>query len=149
MTLEDLSQILLVEDDEHDAELTMRALRKSRVLNGIVHVDNGARALDFLFCRGVFAQRPRINPCLVLLDLALPKIGGLEVLTAIRGHPWTRGVPVFVLTQSSYYEDKADAKRLEVNGYLVKPVEFVNFAQVVANAGVNWALVAADSAGAP
>lgn len=110
----------------------------------MIHVTDGAIALDFLFCRGAYQQRPQANPCLVLLDLKLPKIDGLSVLKAIRADARTRAIPVFVLTASSAQQDMAEATRLQITDYLVKPVEFVSFASVVAKAGLNWGLFAQE-----
>jgi two-component system response regulator len=145
MTDLDFRDILLVEDNPMDAELTVRALKKFRVVNRVVHVDDGTKALDFLFCRKQYASRPKINPSLVLLDLNLPKMDGIEVLRAIRADPWTQGLAVFVLTGSMDERNFVEANRLEVTDYLLKPVEFVNFAGVVAKAGMEWGLFEQES----
>lgn len=135
-------EILLVEDNPDDAELTMRALRKANVGNRIVWLRNGALALDFLFARGGYAGRSVLDtPRLVLLDLKLPKVGGLEVLQQIKGDPRTRNVPVVVLSSSTQDRDILRTYDLGVNSYVSKPVQFEEFARVVTQLGLYWLLI--------
>jgi len=135
-------EILLVEDSPSDAELTLRALKKDRLANEIVWVKDGIQALDFLFGRGEFAGRDIDRfPRLVLLDLNLPRMSGLEVLRAIKGDPRTRVIPLVVLTSSSQDKDIIDSYQLGVNSYIVKPVDFDKFCEAVRGLGVYWLLI--------
>jgi two-component system, response regulator len=135
-------EILLVEDNPHDAELTMRALKKNHVANHIVVVTDGEEALDFLFARGAFSHRNiEDSPRLILLDLKLPKVDGLEVLRALKGDLRTRNVPVVVLTSSKEEQDIVESYRLGVNSYIVKPVEFDKFIEAVTSLGFYWLLL--------
>jgi two-component system, response regulator len=134
-----LCKILLVEDDDDDAELTFRALKKRHVANDVFRVHDGQEALDFIFRKGAYAARDE-NPRLVLLDLNLPKVSGIEVLRAIRGDERTERIPVVVLTASSKEKDVAETYLLRVDSYLVKPVGFLEFADVVAELGFYWGL---------
>jgi two-component system response regulator len=136
-----LFEILLVEDDTGDGELALRALRQHNLVNEVVWVRDGQAALDFVFRREQYASRAQDNPHLILLDLKLPKIDGIGVLRALKGDERTRDIPVVVLTVSAQERDVTEAYRLGVNSYLVKPVEFQDFAGVVAQAGYYWALV--------
>ncbi len=135
-------EILLVEDNPRDAELTIRALRKRNLANHLVHVKDGQEALDWLFCTGVYADRD-INqrPKMILLDLKLPKVDGMEVLRAIRADERTRFTPVVVLTSSKEEQDVVNSYALGVNSYIVKPVDFEKFSVAVAEAGHYWLLV--------
>jgi two-component system, response regulator len=134
--------ILLVEDNPHDAELTIRALRKHNLANQLIAVEDGAEALDFIFCRGTYGQREFGNPPrVVLLDLKLPKVNGLEVLRALKQDEKTRAIPVVVVTSSREDPDIKTAYALGANSYVVKPVEFDAFAEAVANLGLYWLLV--------
>jgi two-component system response regulator len=133
--------ILLVEDNPDDEELTMRALRKANVANDIVVARDGSAALDFLFGRGEHAGRdPARAPAVVLLDIKLPKVSGLEVLERLRADERTRLVPVVMLTSSSEDEDKLRSYRLGANSYVRKPVEFGAFVEAVAQLGLYWVL---------
>ncbi|MGA7855851.1 MAG: response regulator [Candidatus Acidiferrales bacterium] len=135
-------EILLVEDNPSDAELTLHALRKSRLVNHILHVQDGAEALDFLFCRGGYAGRnAEIRPLLVLLDLKLPKVDGLQVLAEIKRDPQTKAIPVVLLTSFNEEQDRATAYQLGVNSYIQKPVNFADFQEVVLKLGMYWLLV--------
>jgi CheY-like chemotaxis protein len=128
----ELVEILFVEDNADDATLTMCALKEARLANHVELVRDGAAALDFLFCRGKYAWRqPHQMPDLVLLDLNLPKVSGLEVLRQMKSHPETRSIPVVVLTVSRRSVDVADSQRLGAKAYIVKPVSFQNFSEVV------------------
>lgn len=135
-------EILLVEDSPHDAEMTLRALRKRNLANNIFHVKDGQEALDWLFGEGAYAGRdPACRPKVVLLDLKLPKVDGVEVLRAIRGDPRTPFLPVVVLTSSQEEKDLIATYELGVNSYIVKPVDFENFSAAVATMGHYWLLV--------
>lgn len=135
-------EILLVEDSPEDAELTIRALRRYKIANEIQVAEDGAEALDFLFCRGAFKDRqPSQVPRLVLLDLKLPKVSGMEVLRAIRGDERTRAIPVVVLTSSKEERDLIDGYKLGVNAYAQKPVDFEQFSETVRTIGMFWMLV--------
>jgi len=135
-------EILLVEDSPEDAELTIRALRRYKIANEIQVAEDGAEALDFLFCRGAFKDRlPSQVPRLVLLDLKLPKVSGLEVLRAIRGDDRTRAIPVVVLTSSKEERDLIDGYKLGVNAYAQKPVDFEQFSETVRQIGMFWMLI--------
>jgi two-component system, response regulator len=134
--------ILLVEDNSNDAELTLRALRAQKLANRITVVDDGAEALDFVYCRGRYAGRdPTVRPKVILLDLKLPKIGGLEVLRQLKQDERTRAIPVVVLTSSRQDPDIAAAYALGANSYVVKPVEFDRFVEAVSKLGLYWLLV--------
>jgi CheY-like chemotaxis protein len=138
----DAVEVLLVEDDPADVELTLRALRIENVANQIVHLGDGEQALDFLFCRGAFADRSFSRPPrLVLLDLKMPKVDGLEVLRALKADPRTRPIPVVVMTASREEQDLVSSYRLGVNSYIQKPVDFDRFRDVVRQLGLYWLLV--------
>ena len=135
-------EILLVEDSPEDAELTIRALRRNKIANEIQVVEDGAEALDFLFCRGAYKDRAFPHPPkLVLLDLKLPKVGGLDVLRAIRADERTKAIPVVVLTSSKEERDLIDGYKLGVNAYAQKPVDFEQFSETVRQIGMFWMLV--------
>ena len=132
--------ILLVEDSENDIELTLSAFEQ-RVANRVVVARDGAEALDYIYRRGAFAGRTTGNPVLVMLDLKLPKIDGLEVLRTIKGDPDFSIVPVVVLTSSREQSDLVESYRLGVNAYVVKPVEFERFIDAVKTLALFWLLV--------
>jgi CheY-like chemotaxis protein len=135
-------EILLVEDNGRDAEVTIRALNKRNIANHVVHVKDGQEALDFLFGTGAYVGRdPSNHPKVVLLDLKLPKVDGLEVLRAIRGDERTRLMPVVIMTSSREQQDVIKSYKLGVNSYVVKPVEFDNFSAAVAELGHYWLLI--------
>lgn len=131
--------ILLVEDNADDEALTLRSLRKANILNKVVVARDGAQALDYLFVRGEFAVRdPGEVPQLVLLDLNLPKVGGLDVLRAIRADQRTKLLPVVLLTSSRQDRDLIDGYSGGANGYVVKPVDFTQFSDAVRQLGLYW-----------
>ncbi len=135
-------EILLVEDNPDDAELTLRALRKYNITNRVHVARDGAEALDFLFCEGTHAGRSCLDrPRVVLLDLKLPKVDGLEVLRRIKSDPRTQAIPVVVLTSSREDRDMAESYRLGVNSFIVKPVDFAQFVEAVRHIGLYWTLL--------
>lgn len=136
-----LRTILLAEDNIHDAELTLEALSSYRLANKVVLVRDGAEALDYLMRRGAFADRPPGNPALVLLDLKMPKVDGLEVLRRIREDSTLRTVPVVMLTSSAEESDVVRSYDLGVNAYVVKPVQFAAFIEAVRSIGAFWAVL--------
>ena len=134
--------ILLVEDNPRDAELTLRALKKRNLANRVFVVEDGEEALDFIFCRGRYAQREAgHSPKVILLDLKLPKINGLEVLRAIRADERTRMIPVVMVTSSGEDPDIRAAYGLGANSYVVKPVEFDAFQEAMSRLGFYWLVV--------
>lgn len=141
MKAENSVEILLVEDNMSDAELTIRALKKRNLANNLIHLKNGAEALDFIFARGTYEHRDFFNtPKIILLDLKMPKVSGIEVLAKIRADERTRKIPVVVLTSSKEDPDVDECYRLGVNSYIVKPVEFDNFSKAVTDLGLYWLL---------
>ncbi len=135
-------EILLVEDNPADVELTLRALREHHLANLVHVVKDGAEALDFLFLTGSYAdQQPEISPKVILLDLKLPKVDGLEVLRRIKADNRTKTIPVVVLTSSQEQRDLVSSYELGVNSYIVKPVEFEKFEQSVKELGLYWLLL--------
>lgn len=135
-------EILLVEDNPTDAELAIRALKKSNLANSLVWVKDGAEALDFIFASGVYSGRKVENgPRVILLDLRLPKVDGMEVLRRVKEDERTRTIPVVVLTSSKEDRDVAESYQLGVNSYISKPVEFDEFAKTVSELGMYWLLV--------
>jgi two-component system response regulator len=142
MSVQQEVEVLLVEDNARDAELTMRTLTRRNLASRIMHVKDGREALDWLFGTGAFAGRnSSVHPKVVLLDLKLPKVDGLEVLRAIRADERTRLLPVVALTSSREERDVIECYRLGVNSYIVKPVDFDSFSTAVAEAGHYWLLV--------
>lgn len=135
-------EILLVEDNPTDAELAMRALKKAKLANNLLWVDDGAKALDFIFGSGEYSGRQVQNgPKVIMLDLRLPKVDGMEVLRRIKNDERTRTIPIVVLTSSKEDRDVAECYALGVNSYISKPVEFDEFAKVVSELGFYWLLV--------
>jgi two-component system response regulator len=134
-------EVLLVEDNPDDAELTIRALKKNNLVNKIYHVKDGDEALDFLFAQGNYSYRTIENvPKVILLDLKLPKINGMEVLKALKVDARTNKIPIVILTSSKEDPDIQECYGLGVNGYVVKPVSFDDFSKAVANVGLFWLL---------
>lgn len=134
--------ILLVEDSPYDAELTITSLMSKNITNRIEHVEDGAEALDFIFCRGRYALRNFENrPRLILLDLKMPKVSGIEVLRQLKSNPDTQRIPVVILTSSKEEPDIETCYALGVNSYIVKPVGFENFAAAVSEIGMYWTLL--------
>lgn len=136
-----LKPILLVEDNPHDLELTLIALERSQLANEVIVVRDGADALDYLHSRGAFAEREQGNPAVVLLDLKLPKVDGLEVLADVRRNPALKSLPVVMLTSSREEQDLINSYELGVNAYVVKPVDFQEFVRAIADLGIFWAVL--------
>jgi two-component system, response regulator len=135
-------EVLLVEDNATDAELTIREFKKHNLANNLAWVKDGAEALDFLFARGKYADRNiHSKPKIILLDLRLPKVDGLEVLTKIKSDPRTREIPVVVLTSSKEDKDIKESYKLGANSFIVKPVNFDSFSEVVTQIGLYWLLI--------
>lgn len=135
-------EILLVEDNPTDAELAIESLREANLANHLVWVKDGAEALDFIFARGTYAKRPIDQPPkVILLDLRLPKVDGLEVLQAIKGDPRTQNIPVVVLTSSKEDRDIAGCYQYGVNSFVSKPVAFEEFSRIVSELGLYWLLI--------
>jgi two-component system response regulator len=135
-------EILLVEDNARDLELTLHALRRGNLANEVAVARDGEEALNYLFCRGKFAQRDGSHqPRLVLLDLKLPKVDGMEVLRELKGNPATRAIPVVVLTSSREQQDLVNSYQLGVNAFIQKPVDFENFRETVKQVGLFWMVV--------
>ena len=137
----ELRRILLAEDSANDAELTLAALAEHHLANEVVVVHDGEEALDYLYARGLHAGRRGGNPALVLLDLKMPKVDGLDVLRAIKSDPALRTIPVVMLTSSREEQDLVRSYELGVNGYVVKPVDFTDFMDAVRQIGGFWAVV--------
>ncbi len=136
------TEILLIEDNPRDAELTIHALRKRNLANNVVHLVDGVAALDYLFATGAYVGRDvNHQPRVVLLDLKLPKVDGLEVLRRIKGDAHLKNVPVVVLTSSREERDVVTSYQLGVNSYIVKPVDWENFSTAVADLGCYWLLL--------
>jgi two-component system response regulator len=142
MTQSDVVEILLVEDSPQDLELALRALRKANLVNRVEVARDGAEALDFIFCEGAHAGRQMEDgPKVILLDLKLPKVDGLEVLRRIKADARTNGIPVVVLTSSKEQKDIVESYKLGVNSYIVKPVNFDRFVTAVQELGMYWLLL--------
>jgi CheY-like chemotaxis protein len=139
--METLGRILMVEDDPKDVELSMTALEDYNLANEVVVARDGEEALDYLFCRGKFQGRSGDNPAVILLDLKLPKVDGLEVLKEIKSDPKLKMIPVVVLTSSKEEKDMVTSYKLGVNAYVVKPVDFHEFVNAIKELGVFWALI--------
>jgi CheY-like chemotaxis protein len=136
-----LGRILIVEDDPNDVELTLTALTDYNLANEVVVTRDGQQALDYLYCRGEFKTRSTGNPAVMLLDLKLPKVGGLEVLQQVKSDERLKMIPVVVLTSSNEEKDMMRSYSLGVNAYVVKPVDFHEFVNAVKELGVFWAVI--------
>lgn len=136
-----LGRILMVEDDPRDVELTLTALEEYNLANEVVVARNGEEALDYLYCRGDYATRSKDNPAVMLLDLKLPKVDGLEVLQQIKSDDNLKMIPVVVLTSSHEEKDMVASYRLGVNAYVVKPVDFHEFVNAIKELGIFWAVI--------
>jgi CheY-like chemotaxis protein len=139
--MKSLKRILLVEDDPKDIELTLAALAEHNLANEVAVARDGVEALDYLYRRGSFAQRPRGNPVVIMLDLKMPRMDGMQVLRQIKADEHLRLIPVVILTSSRESPDLETSYRLGVNAYVVKPVRFNEFVEAVKEVGVFWALI--------
>jgi DNA-binding response OmpR family regulator len=139
--MSNLGRILLVEDDPKDVELTLTALEEYNLANEVVVAHDGEEALDYLYCRGKFESRSSDNPAVLLLDLKLPKINGLEVLQQIKSDEKLKMIPVVVLTSSHEEKDMVASYKLGVNAYVVKPVDFHEFVNAIKELGIFWAVI--------
>ena len=139
--MESIGRILLVEDDPKDTELTMTALEEYNLSNEVVVASDGEEALDYLYHRGKFQRRSGENPAVMLLDLKLPKVDGLEVLQAVKADSNLKMIPVVVLTSSREERDLVASYKLGVNAYVVKPVDFHEFVNAIKELGVFWAII--------
>ena len=139
--MERLGRILMVEDDQKDVELTLTALEEYNLANEVVVVGDGEEALDYLYCRGAYKMRIGDNPAVMLLDLKLPKVDGLEVLQKVKADEKLRMIPVVVLTSSHEEKDMVASYKLGVNAYVVKPVDFHEFVNAIRELGVFWAVI--------
>jgi CheY-like chemotaxis protein len=139
--LDKLGRILMVEDDPKDVELTLTALEEYNLANEVIVTRDGEQALDYLFCRGEYKTRSSGNPAVLLLDLKLPKVDGLEVLKQIRSDGELKLIPVVVLTSSKEEKDMVASYKLGVNAYVVKPVDFHDFVNAIKELGVFWAVI--------
>jgi CheY-like chemotaxis protein len=136
-----LGRILMVEDDPKDVELSLTALEDYNLANEVVVCGDGEEALDYLYCRGYYSDRANENPAVLLLDLKLPKVDGLEVLRQIKSDEKLRFIPVVVLTSSHEEKDMVASYRLGVNAYVVKPVDFHEFVNAIKELGIFWAVI--------
>ena len=139
--MNELCRILLVEDNPNDVELTLDALAQHNLANEVVVVNDGAEALDYLYRRGRFKMRRRASPAVVLLDLKLPKVDGLEVLRTIKADSELKTMPVVILTSSREERDLVESYKLGVNAYVVKPIDFQEFVDAVKELGIFWAII--------
>jgi DNA-binding response OmpR family regulator len=142
-----LGRILMVEDDPKDVELTLTALEEYNLANEVVVTHDGEEALDYLFCRGKFNDRSSDNPAVMLLDLKLPKVDGLEILKIVKSDDKLKMIPVVVLTSSHEEKDMVTSYQLGVNAYVVKPVDFHEFVNAIKELGIFWAVINAPPPG--
>lgn len=143
-----LKRILLVDDSPRDTELILESLRTSNLANEVMNLSDGAEALDYLYRRGQFAGRTNSQPVVILLDLKMPKVNGIEVLRQVKGDPALKLIPVVVMTSSREEQDLIDTYQLGVNAYVVKPVKFNEFVSAVTQLGVFWAVLNVPPPGA-
>lgn len=136
-----IKKILLVEDNENDIELTLNALQDCRLSNEVHAVRDGAEALDYMYCRNGYKDRGEGLPCVILLDLKMPRVDGIEVLRTLKGDPELRHVPIVMLTSSREERDLVLSYDLGVNAFVVKPVDFSQFVQAIRNLGMFWAII--------
>jgi len=135
-------EVLLVEDNLHDAELTIRSLKKVNLASKLFHVKDGAEALDFVYARGDYVSRQADNwPKLIILDIKMPKVDGIEVLRQLKSNDLTKAIPVVIMTSSKEEQDIVTSYNLGVNSYVVKPVNFADFAKAVAELGLYWLII--------
>ncbi len=135
-------EIILVEDSMEDADLIMRSLKKNNLSNSVIHLKDGAEALDFMFAKGAYSSRNILDkPKVVLLDLKMPKVDGLQVLRELKSDPRTKSIPVVIMTSSREDRDIIESHELGANSYVVKPVSFENFAKAVADLGLYWLMI--------
>jgi CheY-like chemotaxis protein len=135
-------EIILIEDNPDEAELAIRSLKKNHLANNLIHLDDGAEALDFIFSKGKYESRDGLpHPKLILLDLNLPKVGGLEILKQIKSNELTKAIPVVIMTSSKEEKDIIDSYHYGVNSYLVKPVSFETFTKAIKDLGFYWLLL--------
>jgi CheY-like chemotaxis protein len=139
--MNNLGHILMADDSDEDLELAQRALVESKLANRIVVVRDGAEALDYLYCRGSFSLRDRADPIVVLLDISMPKVNGIEVLGQMKADPHLRTIPVVMLTSSRQGPDVDQCYRLNANAYVVKPVDFEQFADAIRTIGKFWGIL--------
>ena len=139
--MQTIKRILLAEDDPMDIELTLEALAEHNLANEVIAVRDGVEALDYLYRRGAFAQQPAGNPAVILLDLKMPRLDGVQVLRSLHADEQMRLIPVVVLTSSRESSDLDECYRLGVNAYVVKPVRFIEFVEAVKQIGMFWALI--------
>jgi CheY-like chemotaxis protein len=139
--MHELKPILLAEDSPNDAELTLEALADNNLANRVTHVKDGVEAMDFLRCEGLFAARKPIHPAVVILDIKMPRMDGIEVLRAIRADNELKMIPVVILTSSREEQDLIRSYELGINAYVVKPVKFVEFVEAVKKLGGFWAVL--------
>jgi CheY-like chemotaxis protein len=140
-------EVLIVEDDPDDLELTLHTFAEARITNPVHIARDGQEALDYIFCRGAHAGRDSAPPRLILLDLKLPKIGGLEVLREIKADPRTKGIPVVILTSSREERDLVEGYQLGANSYIQKPVDFAQFQKTIREMGYYWLVVNQSTSG--
>jgi len=141
MSTAKIKKILLVEDNENDVELTLNALQECRLTNEVFTVRDGAEALDYMYCRNNFQDRVPGLPCVILLDLKMPRVDGLEVLRTLKGDPAMHHVPIVMLTSSREERDLVLSYDLGVNAFVVKPVDFSQFVLAIRNLGMFWAII--------
>jgi CheY-like chemotaxis protein len=139
--IQETTDVLLVEDNPNDALLAIRSLKENKLANEIVHLKDGQEAIDYLLQQGSYTGKKVFLPKVILLDLKLPKVNGLEVLKALRAHPETKLVPIVILTSSQVESDLIESYKLGANSYIVKPVDFENFSKSIREVGLYWLIL--------